>query len=563
MTRAPNLLQDSCPVGYYCPAGTSYPIACPAGRYSALTGQDELADCDYTAAGYYSTAAASEATGQCQPGYYCPLGSTGPAQVPCPNRTYLSTYGGASEDDCSLCAAGGYCPLGSVLPIVCPKGYYCVAGVSNPLGCPLGTYGNATGLQSSDECTSCDGGYFCDGYALTLPRGLCDAGYYCISGSNSSRPSYIDFTATNLSSVGALCTTGHYCPEGSIYPTACAAGTFNTYLGSDSVVDCQACPAGFYCEGTGNDYPTAKCDQGYYCTGSAFVSTQFETQPGHFTLTGASQQTECEAGTYTGLTKQTACVDCPEGFYCPDSGMTAYQNYTCPAGYYCAEATSSPTRCPPGSYSPLTGNRNVSQCTPCTSGYYCELDGLTEVTGPCDAGYYCTISSISKVQATVTDTGGPCSKGHYCLSGTGSPTPCPRGTYYSGFRNNGNTCAHSNCTTLYGICPTGSYCEAATTVPTKCEAGYYQDQEGQSECKACPSGSYCLFDTSTPANCTPGSYCPEGTRFATEYLCPNGTYSTSTSLTNVTSCTTCTPGSYCGSPGLGEPTGLCREGYFC
>ena len=46
-------------------------------------------DCVYTPAGFYSVEASVEPNGLCHPGFYCPLASTGPEQIPCPNRTYL------------------------------------------------------------------------------------------------------------------------------------------------------------------------------------------------------------------------------------------------------------------------------------------------------------------------------------------------------------------------------------------------------------------------------------------------------------------------------------------
>ena len=66
-----------------------------------------------------------------------------------------------------------------------------------------------------------------------------------------------------------------------------------------------------------------------------------------------------------------------------------------------------------------------------------------------------------------------------------------------------------------------------------------------------------------PVVCPKGSYCPAGTKYANEFLCPNGTYSNTTGLQAVTNCTSCTPGHYCGSRGLTAPTSVCSEGYFC
>ena len=52
----------------------------------------------------------------------------------------------------------------------------------------------------------------------------------------------------------------------------------------------------------------------------------------------------------------------------------------------------------------------------------------------------------------------------------------------------------------------------------------YQDAEGQTDCKLCPAGYVCENATVAPADCPLGSYCPNGTRYGAEFLCPAGTY---------------------------------------
>jgi len=89
MIRAPDLDRDACPAGYYCPSGATIPLPCPAGTYSASTGQDEVTDCEPVPAGFYSISGSSSFTGMCEPGHYCPVRSTGPKQIPCPARYYL------------------------------------------------------------------------------------------------------------------------------------------------------------------------------------------------------------------------------------------------------------------------------------------------------------------------------------------------------------------------------------------------------------------------------------------------------------------------------------------
>ena len=53
----------------------------------------------------------------------------------------------------------------------------------------------------------------------------------------------------------------------------------------------------------------------------------------------------------------------------------------CLLGYYCEEGTSDPTACPPGTFGAATGLRNVTECTACTAGNYCQTPGLLSEEG--------------------------------------------------------------------------------------------------------------------------------------------------------------------------------------
>ena len=56
----------------------------------------------------------------------------------------------------------------------------------------------------------------------------------------------------------------------------------------------------------------------------------------------------------------------------------------------------------------------------------------------------------------------------------------------------------------------------------------------QHECKECPAGyfcdatlqndTFCSHGVQNPAPCPTGHYCPNGTRYGTEFGCPNGTF---------------------------------------
>lgn len=79
---------------------------------------------------------------------------------------------------------------------------------------------------------------------MTEPTDLCDAGYVCVSGSNSSSP--VDGVT------GFICPVGHYCPAGSGQGTKCPLGTFSNTEGLHNSSSCEKCTPGKYCNVEGN-----------------------------------------------------------------------------------------------------------------------------------------------------------------------------------------------------------------------------------------------------------------------------------------------------------------------
>ena len=59
------------------------------------------------------------------------------------------------------------------------------------------------------------------------------------------------------------------------------------------------------------------------------------------------------------------------------------------AGSYCVEGSSTSEPCPQGKYGNSSGLRQVTDCSPCTPGYYCDGVGLTSPRGLCDPSFYC------------------------------------------------------------------------------------------------------------------------------------------------------------------------------
>jgi len=284
--------QEDCPAGYYCPntgaisegnLDGSTIIICSKGGYCA-GGNDSPVDC---AAGTYNDDLGATVCKSCPKGRYCP--STG--------------YGSENND-----------------PPECPAGYYCAAGTTNPSECPAGTYSDETGLYESEQCKLCDKGYYCEG-GEDSTSGKCDSGYLCPYGSSSATPA------------SYTCPGGHYCLAGATVPTQCPKGTYYPdsealTTGAASSDDCLECPEGKYCERRGDSrerLTLPDCSDGYYCAGSAYHYTPIDGTTGDVCPKGYYCQdgikTICPAGSYQNRIGTTACEVCPMGYYCPDDGL--------------------------------------------------------------------------------------------------------------------------------------------------------------------------------------------------------------------------------------------------
>lgn len=348
-----------CPAGFYCPNGTmtSRENPCPVGTYSNTTGLESLAECRDCPAGYYCEAEnITEPTGKCHPGYFCVLKEV----TPSPNVTTVT---------------GG----------PCPQGTYCAEGWSNPTPCPKGTYGNRDKLPSLTDCTVCPPGEYCASSSLTAPNGSCLAGFYCSNGSESANPVG--------QSYGDECPVGHYCPDHSYEPTACPNGTYQPFTRMTNDSACLQCDAGKFCNSTGLSAVSGDCSPGFYCVLGASSHAPYDGSTGNicpagsYCPSGSPQHYYCPNGTYTNHTGASSCYDCPEGYYCVNRDRAD----PCSPGYYCPYQTGANLQpCPAGTYNPVYGLSNVSQCVQCDGGKYCLTDGLSAVSGDCQAGYYCT-----------------------------------------------------------------------------------------------------------------------------------------------------------------------------
>ena len=182
----PDYTAHTCWPGSFCPQGTAYPQPCPAGTYSPFAGLSSVQGCLWCPAGSYCLANSTAPTALCPTAHFCPNATGVPTAFPCPSKTYRDTPGATSQADCALCPSGAYCLAATTHPAACPPGSFCPTNSDAPTACAIGTYSNVTGVKRVEDCEACTPGSYCGITGLIAPQGLCDPGYYCYSGSNTS-----------------------------------------------------------------------------------------------------------------------------------------------------------------------------------------------------------------------------------------------------------------------------------------------------------------------------------------------------------------------------------------
>lgn len=125
-----------CPAGYYCPVATWIPYPCPAGAYSDNLMRfmpSSYSECGVCPEHYYCPQATPfRYNFTCKSGTYCPAGSSWPLLCPpgkyCKQGTDPST--GLNVITITLCPEGYYCPIGTAEPKLCnaKKGEVCKQG---------------------------------------------------------------------------------------------------------------------------------------------------------------------------------------------------------------------------------------------------------------------------------------------------------------------------------------------------------------------------------------------------------------------------------------------------
>ena len=641
-----------CPQGYYCPENSTFPEMCNAGTYGfgiGLTAQSDCVDCPN---GYFCPEGTPGFPNEeyiCPLGHYCNPSSSNPTV--CPVGTYGDQFGLTSEAECRPCEQGRECAAGSTTPgQPCPVGKFCPADFnrrrgSNGILCPPGTYNKGTGAADIDKCVPCPAGHYCcdatqpDQWepssaadAFTTCTGGVSSPTSCRIGSYQSRsgqftcdlcPTGKKCTVTGLQAPDAACEYGKFCMVGTgLTGTSCPKGTFTDHSNSTSMDDCEACPAGYYCDNNlGStwmvpDQLPEKCQAGYYC---------MEGTP-------ASDTYSCPKGTDgTDLLMATAsvnCTICTAGLYCPEStGSPGKLATTCPAGHFCPEGTGGEDdddvdipACPAGTFLTETGKSRVEDCLKCLTGSFCD-QGVDTPTG-CDPGTFSADDGIGSQSDCER-----CPAGYKCdIVGTIVPSPCGTGKFSNFGASECDDClkghyCNLNTTTydamnFYNICPEGTDCnregtnhipdlindacpigywcakgdvKAYQSEPQPCPPGTYGQRYGLTnkyECDKCPAGYYCEESGITCNTlaygsggcdgvkvCPKGMYCEQGA--SVPMPCGPGFYrslTTTQAAVNQTSCSLCRSGYYCDTYGTHdddtdtsslEYIKSCPKGYYC
>ncbi|XP_077467725.1 uncharacterized protein LOC144083617 [Stigmatopora argus] len=530
----------------------------------------------------------------CPVGFFCPGGT--PAPIPCPAGTFSSVTGISHLSNCTECTAGYYCQ-GTGQPTLCVVGYYCPPGMAQELGfpCPAGTVQNQPGASSLEACQPCPAGMFCSQLGLSQPSGLCQAGYYCPSGSTSSNSSEYQSNSTR----SHICPSGYFCPAGTKNPIPCPAGSFSISSGLKGVEDCLPCPPGKFCDRPAStDLADAlPCYAGYVCLSGSSSPTPsdgshgYPCPPGHSCPVGSAGALPCMPGTYSPAPGATECLVCPRGMTC--SSLATLEPVVCPLGHYCPAGAALPQACPLGTFNNQTGAHSRSACVACPPGLYCGTYGASSPQGSCLEGFSCQSGAVGPVpkNADSFPENGPCPAGHFCPAGCLAPVPCPHGSirnmtggvsmescstcpaghYCSseGLASPSGPCAAGfycpydfSSTTPYSfLCPKGHYCPQGSPFALPCPKGEYQPNPGSDKCIPCRPGFFCEEAiVGEPQICPPHSFCPAGTMVP--HPCPNGSYSdpNNRGLHDARECLSCPPGRFCRA---GRIQGLCAAGYLC
>ena len=245
----------------------------------------------------------------------------------------------------------------------------------------------------------------------------------------------------------------------------------------------------------------------------------------------------------------------------------------CTAGYYSPGASNGCAPCGAGSFSNASAS---SACGSCLAGTYTNATGATvcnACSSACSLGYYTdgVCNSSSNLPCVICPAGSISNKTtatqcYPCIPGTEAPaaglsacTQCVAGKYASGVGT--ATCIS---------CEAGTFCVVGSSTNTACPAGRYSSAPGATVCLNCPSGSFASASAATVCtSCSSGTYCPLGSTAntacmtgsvcvtpASQVACANSSYCPA----GTTASAPCATGSVCPTPSTQTP---CAPTFYC
>jgi alpha-tubulin suppressor-like RCC1 family protein len=372
---------------------------------------------------------------------------------------------------CVACPAGTFSKNGSLNCSACGVGKYSFHGASQCHLCPPGTYG---GEASASVCGLCE-----PGKSSLVGQSDCSSclpGLYAGSAGSSScaQCNLGSFALSSNTVLCEPCDAGFYQnASGQTMCVICPESLTTGQKGSKFLNECLAlCKAGQEGESLYPNGPALKncrdCVKGTYSfnpnTVNGFGATScLPCGAGKYSPAGASECSNCSAGTFGSNTNATSCLLCEAGTYSSQLASTYCKD--CVAGLSSIFNSSSCAVCPAGSFS--TGkSKNCSDCGP---GRYSAYDGSPNCL-ICSAGSFNSISRSS------------------------SCSVCLGGTFASGW-------GLSACI----LCNPGSVSSTNATTCQECLPGTYAGWFGQSTCSLCEIAKY-----QSQLNSTACMACPEG-----------------------------------------------------
>lgn len=416
------------------------------------------------------------------------------SNITCPGGQGITEVGGINDvaQTCETCPAGKKSPADSTACQTCVRGENCPAGTTNTgtiQWCPAGTYeeggvciqcavGTANHQEGQILCPDCTAGSYADEEALTTCK-ACAAGTYSAT-----------VKATNASTC-LTCPDGYTSSEGASECTACTAGRFG--VGGT----CTDCPEGHVTSETGQASCTA-CSTG--------------------TTNVARTSCGCPAGQVFYFDGDGSCVECSVAIGCTNVGSSVtvtvdrseYDGTTKISGPNVAHRS---FQCSGDNKGTCIYNQHKTHCESNEN----RLATFSEIVDSMDNLAVDNPVPFEGIHVAVYENG---FVGLWTEAKKASGKNWPAYVSNTGSYPNGWSSAYEffHQGYNYNIAYDDVVCAVEVITSPNCAAGTYFNSSSQ-ECETCAVGK-------------------TSTNYATECLCPTGTY------VDGTECTACAVGTY-------------------